>query len=68
MVTHILFDLCLFEHFSPVANFEQQSIYTVFLLLTLRTLTCYSSKVSVFENFAFYAQVFWISNYGDSRP
>ena len=26
LVTHILFDLCLFEHFSPVANFEQQSI------------------------------------------
>ena len=26
LVTHILFDLCLFEHFSPVANFAQQSI------------------------------------------
>ena len=26
LVTHILFDLCLFEHFSPVASFEQQSI------------------------------------------
>ena len=26
LVTHILFDLCLFEHFRPVANFEQQSI------------------------------------------
>ena len=25
--TQILFDLCLFEHFSPVANFAQQSIY-----------------------------------------
>ena len=24
--TRILFDLCLFEHFSPVANFAQQSI------------------------------------------
>ena len=24
--TQILFDLCLFEHFSPVANFAQQSI------------------------------------------
>ena len=26
MVTHILFDLFLFKHFSPVANFEQQSL------------------------------------------
>ena len=26
LVTHILFDLCVFEHFSPDANFEQQSI------------------------------------------
>ena len=26
LVTHILFDLCLYEHFSPVANFEQQSM------------------------------------------
>ena len=26
LVTLILFDLCLFEHFSPVANFAQQSI------------------------------------------
>ena len=26
--TQILFDLCLFEHFSPVANFAQQSIVT----------------------------------------
>ena len=25
LVTNILFDLCLFEHFSPVANFGQQS-------------------------------------------
>ena len=25
--TQILFDLCLFEHFSPVANFAQQSIF-----------------------------------------
>ena len=24
--TQILFDLCVFEHFSPVANFAQQSI------------------------------------------
>ena len=28
LATHILFDLCLFEHFSPVANFEQQSLST----------------------------------------
>ena len=27
MVTHILFDLCLFKHFSPVANFGDQSLY-----------------------------------------
>ena len=26
MVTHILFDLCLFKHFSPVANFDDQSL------------------------------------------
>ena len=26
MVTHILFDLCLFTHFSPVANFGYQSL------------------------------------------
>ena len=26
MVTHILFDLCLFKHFSPVANFGYQSL------------------------------------------
>ena len=26
LVTHIFFDLCLFQHFSPVANFAQQSI------------------------------------------
>ena len=26
MVTHILFDLCLFKHFSPVANFSDQSL------------------------------------------
>ena len=26
LVTHIFFDLCLFEPFCPVANFEQQSI------------------------------------------
>ena len=26
MVTHILFDLCLFKHFSPVANFGYQSV------------------------------------------
>ena len=26
LVTQILFDLCLFEHFGLVANFEQQSI------------------------------------------
>ena len=26
MVTHILFNLCLFEHFSPVANFGNQSL------------------------------------------
>ena len=26
LVKNILFDVCLFEHFSPVANFEQQSI------------------------------------------
>ena len=25
-ITNIIFDLCLFEDFSPVANFEQQSI------------------------------------------
>ena len=29
MVTHILFDLCLFKHFSPVANFGYESILTV---------------------------------------
>ena len=27
LVTHIFFDLCLFKHFSPVANFGQQSLY-----------------------------------------
>ena len=27
MVTHILFDLCLFKHFIPVANFGQQSLW-----------------------------------------
>ena len=27
MVTHILFDLCLFKHLSPVANFGDQSLY-----------------------------------------
>ena len=26
MVTYILFDLCLFKHFSPVANFDDQSL------------------------------------------
>ena len=26
MVTHIFFDLCLFKHFSPVANFGDQSL------------------------------------------
>ena len=26
MATHILFDLCLFKHFSPVANFGDQSL------------------------------------------
>ena len=26
MVTHILFDLCLFKHLGPVANFGNQSI------------------------------------------
>ena len=26
MVTHILFDLCLLKHFSPVANFGDQSV------------------------------------------
>ena len=26
LVTHMFFDRCLFKHFSPVANFEQQSI------------------------------------------
>ena len=26
MVTHILFDLCLFKHVSPVANFDDQSL------------------------------------------
>ena len=28
LVTHIFFDLCLLKHFSPVANFGQQSIVT----------------------------------------
>ena len=28
LVTHILFDLCLFKHFSPVANFGNQSLGT----------------------------------------
>ena len=32
------------------------------------TLTCYSIKISVFENFALYVQVCRISNYGDFRP
>ena len=27
LVTHMLFDLCLFQHFSPVANFGYQSLY-----------------------------------------
>ena len=26
LVTHIFFELCLFKHFSSVANFEQQSL------------------------------------------
>ena len=29
MVTHIFFDLCLFKHFSPVANFGYQSLVGV---------------------------------------
>ena len=31
--TQILFDLCLFEHFSPVANFAQQSIGNIVSLI-----------------------------------
>ena len=31
MVTHILFDLCLFKHFSPVANFGYQSLCTILI-------------------------------------
>ena len=27
LVTFILFELCLFKHFSPVANFGYQSLY-----------------------------------------
>ena len=27
MVTQILFDLCLFKHFSPVANLGDQSLF-----------------------------------------
>ena len=34
LVTLILFDLCLFEHFSPVANFAQQSIIVIFYYLS----------------------------------
>ena len=33
MVTHILFDLCLFKHFSPVANFSDQSLVIYISLL-----------------------------------
>ena len=32
LVTHIFFDLCLFQHFSPVANFVQQSIGMVIVI------------------------------------
>ena len=31
MVTHILFDLCLFKHFSPVPNFGNQSLKIRFI-------------------------------------
>ena len=29
MVTHILFDLCIFKHFSQVANFGDQSLLSI---------------------------------------
>ena len=34
MVTHMLLDRCLFKHFSPVANFEQQSIVNMSKIAT----------------------------------
>ena len=44
MVTHILFDRCLFKHFSPVANFGDQSLpmqYAQrFLLLSSNYVRC----------------------------
>ena len=39
MVTHMLFDLCFFKHFSPVANFGDQSLDTcTFSLYTANAL------------------------------
>ena len=32
MVTHIFFDLCLFKHSRPVANFGNQSIFSIILV------------------------------------
>ena len=52
LVTRILFDLCLFEHFSPVANFEQQSIITDKLclvhLLNKNLVGIYLSPILIF--------------------
>ena len=33
MVTHILFDLCLFKHFSPVTNFGRSGDQSLLALL-----------------------------------
>ena len=38
MVTHILFYLCLFKHFSPVANFGYQSL-TIIIIKKLENLS-----------------------------
>ena len=41
-VTHILFDLCLLKHFSPVANFGYQSLGFRAKLVTNQTYFIYS--------------------------
>jgi hypothetical protein len=33
MVTHLLFDLGLFKHFSPVANFGDKSLFSLISFL-----------------------------------
>ena len=43
------------------------SIHKTIKKTGIPTLTCYSSKISVFETFALNAQICRISNYADSR-